>query len=658
MKQLTAGLFAFMFLFAFAAAQTSLDVPAVDAEGKGVLSEISVSSTPGNGDIFVSIVPLTGIDTQHSEKTAVKIASELAGRDTSKLDMLFKIQSSAEVVDGPSAGAALTLLSYAELSKKKMRGDLTLTGSIEPDGSIGKVGGIFEKAKAVANFEGANFKVFLIPRGQRIQSGVDIPKYAKEKWDLQVVEVDSIEDAINFAFNTTEGENVPVVEKIIPPLKLIPFKASGSAGEFGEIAKSEIEGAKKSLQKSDVSPEVREALDESISLSQTLIAKGYYYSAANSAFLTTLTIDELSFVNGSKGELREKLREIKELANNLNFTPQNEGNFEWVIGGKLRFQWASGKLSDADDKIALGNYISAAGDLAVASSWLRASYRMNEFAKAKASGREMKDIYYRDYASNLIEKAKALSDDGLLDSEALDHLDTAIAAFENANYLTAAIDATFPISYSEAYDEMGEKKYRQIVESLCDADSFEATCDIFKDREFYSLWAQLYYAHALYNFQESNRSQDIPSLVNGIKLIKLSEGFELRRNEALKLLDNPPIDSGNGAPIDGNLPASTIAPSKQLKVEVVAIPQNSQRDLIVMSIVALVVLLALVAFLVRKKPLDGIQVSGGKISRLERAEEMVLAGKMSERSFEYFKEKYGKEEKTKVKAKAKKSHKK
>ncbi|MFH1750251.1 MAG: S16 family serine protease [Candidatus Micrarchaeota archaeon] len=640
MNKLGGILFALLFMSAIASALTSLEVPAVDAEGAGVLSAISVTASKGSGDIFMSIKPLTGVDTQHSEKTAVDIAARHANVDTSKLDILFKIESTAEVVDGPSAGAALTLLSFGELSKKSMRNDLTLTGTIERDGKIGKVGGIFEKARAVAESISPKFKVFLIPRGQRTQSGVDIPTYAKEKWDLQVVEVDTIENVLNYAFNTSEGSIVEAKELIIPELKLIPFKPSDESAEFKEIAQGEIQEAKLRLMQSNFSPEIRASLEETLNLSQKQLEKGYYYSAANSAFLASISIDEFAFVNGSKLELRGRLRELNEMASSLNFTAQTEGNFEWVIGAKLRYHWAKGKLLEAEDKIAVGSYISAAGDIAVSTSWLRAAYKMNAVAKGKASGMEMKDIYYRNFASGIIDDASQLENDGMLDNEALDHLQTATQEFQDADYLTAAFDATFATAYSDAYDMLGEGTYQEVIRRLCKTDSFGVDCGVFKDKGLKSMWAELYYAHSLYNFLDSNRTSEIQTLVNGVKLVKLSEGFEKRRTEALAIAANLPAPSEYGNE-PGSMPAPSISPSRQLRVQVVAIPQNSSRDLIITSIVALVALLVAYGFLMRKPPEENTAKArlDGK-NRMEKAEEMLLQGKISERSFEYFKQKY------------------
>ncbi len=625
------GIAIVLLLITNAYAMSSLHVPAVDAEGTGVLSSITVTATAGKGDVFVSVEPLTGTDTQHSEKTAVQVASEYANVNPKKYDVLLKIESTAEIVDGPSAGAAMALLAYAEFSGKKPRKDLTITGSIDRYGRIGKVGGIFEKAKAVAESTTQEYNVFIVPGGQRIQSGVDVAQYAKEKWNMQVIEADTIKEVLEYAFNTTEGEEIEIVERAVPPLNLIDFKASDNVQPFKEIAQRELEGAKEKLEKSHASEEVKASMQEAMELAEKLIDNNYYYSSANTAFLIAITLDELENVNGSKQELREKLRELKASAENINFSMQTEGNLEWAVGAKLRYHWASRKLSEAEDKIAIGNYVSAAGDLALAGSWLRATQRMNSVANQLAVGREMKDIYYRDFAADMIDQAKQLRQEGVLDNEANDHLISAVRAFENADYLTAAFDATFATSYAAAFDIIEGLTFGEVIEEYCGEKNIELSCKVFRNRKFTSVWEELYYAHSIYNFLESNRTGDSISLINGVKLIELGSGFAELREEVLALLDNPPLQS--------SVPAGTITPSDNVRVEVVAIPQDYTRNLIVYSIIGLVLILTIYAIIVRRPKVEYSPEE--KRTKVERAEEMLLQGKISERSFEYFKGKYG-----------------
>ncbi|MCX6768179.1 MAG: hypothetical protein NTY90_05660 [Candidatus Micrarchaeota archaeon] len=133
-------------LAASSAALSSMPVPAVDTEGKGIVTVISADAIKGHdGGVYVDVEPFVSVETQNSGKVAAKIAAEKAGAKLSDFLVLFRVNTTAEIVDGPSGGAALMLLAYAEFSGKKLRYDLTATGTIELDGSIGKVGGVASK---------------------------------------------------------------------------------------------------------------------------------------------------------------------------------------------------------------------------------------------------------------------------------------------------------------------------------------------------------------------------------------------------------------------------------------------------------------------------------------------------------------------------------
>ncbi|MEM2536229.1 MAG: S16 family serine protease [Candidatus Hadarchaeales archaeon] len=120
-----------------------------------------------------------------------------------------------EAIDGPSAGAAITVALLSVLENRRIREGYVVTGTIEEDGKIGQVGGIFYKALAAAK-KGATH--FLVPKGQSKVTIyeqvtyeplpgwrwityrpklVDLSSYLREKgWNLQVLEVSRIEEAV------------------------------------------------------------------------------------------------------------------------------------------------------------------------------------------------------------------------------------------------------------------------------------------------------------------------------------------------------------------------------------------------------------------------------------------------------------------------------
>jgi len=146
----------------------SMKIPAVDSEGNGVVTRLKVEEKPGEGRVLVDINQLLfWIDTQESIRVAQRVAQNYTQLDLSKVDLIYAIEANASVIGGPSAGAALTIATIALLENKTLRQDVMITGTIEPDGSIGPVGGIIAKAEAAKE---AGIKLFLVPEGQAVQT--------------------------------------------------------------------------------------------------------------------------------------------------------------------------------------------------------------------------------------------------------------------------------------------------------------------------------------------------------------------------------------------------------------------------------------------------------------------------------------------------------
>jgi len=144
-----------------------LPVPAIDEEGNGVLTMLVVEAVPGKGRVLTDINHLLFfIDTQNSIQIAKAVAQNITGIDTSKIDLIYQIETNASAIGGPSAGAALTIATIAALENKTLNQKVGITGTINLDGSIGPVGGIEEKAKAAKE---AGIEIFLVPEGQGTQ---------------------------------------------------------------------------------------------------------------------------------------------------------------------------------------------------------------------------------------------------------------------------------------------------------------------------------------------------------------------------------------------------------------------------------------------------------------------------------------------------------
>ena len=93
--------------------------------------------------------------------TAVTLASLLLGIDPSRASFTFDI---AGMIDGPSAGALMTVGVLAALLGDNVNPNMAMTGTINPDGTIGPVGGIPQKLQGAKK---AGIGTVLVPASQR-----------------------------------------------------------------------------------------------------------------------------------------------------------------------------------------------------------------------------------------------------------------------------------------------------------------------------------------------------------------------------------------------------------------------------------------------------------------------------------------------------------
>ena len=198
-----------------------IPIVAVTTTGDGVVGYMHIRAIPGYGNVLIEANPFSEIDLQYSLEKAVNVAKIVTKRYSLPYDFIFSYEvGDAEVIGGESAGAAATLGIIALLENRSIRNDTIITGTIELNGDIGKVGGIFEKARAAAE---QGYKRFLLPEGQSIliyyervteekeimpgyyvyktsyvPKKLNLKEYAQEEWSMEVIEVKNIYDAMNY----------------------------------------------------------------------------------------------------------------------------------------------------------------------------------------------------------------------------------------------------------------------------------------------------------------------------------------------------------------------------------------------------------------------------------------------------------------------------
>lgn len=196
------------------------NVVAVDSNSNGILGKVRVKITPGEGNILINTNPFLEPDTQYSASIAAFVASNITNINLKNKNVIYDFDIPGQVLGGLSAGVSLTLATISALENKSLK-NIGITGTINIDGSIGKVEGILEKGEAVIS---NNLSLFLIPNGQSIfqyyepikseryndktriisikyvLKEVNLTEHFKDNYNLTVIEIGNIQDAMKYAF--------------------------------------------------------------------------------------------------------------------------------------------------------------------------------------------------------------------------------------------------------------------------------------------------------------------------------------------------------------------------------------------------------------------------------------------------------------------------
>lgn len=121
---------------------------------------------------------------------AASVIKRLTDKDINDYDVHVNVIGGGKI-DGPSAGAAITICIMSALLDKQIRQDLAITGEISLRGKIKPVGGIFEKIYGARR---KGIKLVTVPKDNENE----IPKGLE---DIEVKAISSIEELMEIAFN-------------------------------------------------------------------------------------------------------------------------------------------------------------------------------------------------------------------------------------------------------------------------------------------------------------------------------------------------------------------------------------------------------------------------------------------------------------------------
>ncbi|EIF2087561.1 Lon family ATP-dependent protease [Clostridium perfringens] len=121
---------------------------------------------------------------------AASVIKRLTDKDINDYDIHVNVIGGGKI-DGPSAGAAITICIMSALLEKPIRQDLAITGEISLRGKIKPVGGIFEKIYGARR---KGIKLVTVPKDNENE----MPKGLE---DIEVKAISSIEELMEIAFN-------------------------------------------------------------------------------------------------------------------------------------------------------------------------------------------------------------------------------------------------------------------------------------------------------------------------------------------------------------------------------------------------------------------------------------------------------------------------
>jgi len=228
----------------------SVDAPAlsyIPATGEGAARIFTVEMTDStDGELRVDIseneVAGVGDMKRAAAWNSVIVASLLTGQLPAKT---FRFVETG-YIDGPSAGAVQTVAVLSLLLGDELSTDVAMTGTINPDGTVGPVGGIPEKLTG-ASAEG--YKRVLIPMGLRNSYSakedavVDVVALGTEL-GLEVKEVSTVYEA----YTEFTGKEVPrlapssnvrlsnvAYDRLKAKVSEFVAKYEGMAAKFGQL---------------------------------------------------------------------------------------------------------------------------------------------------------------------------------------------------------------------------------------------------------------------------------------------------------------------------------------------------------------------------------------------------------------------------------------
>ncbi|MEM4272397.1 MAG: S16 family serine protease [Candidatus Bilamarchaeaceae archaeon] len=512
-----------------------MGLPAVNEGGDdgpaGDIVVVRMHLVDGEGNAYLAVSPSSDETLQQSILVANLVARREAGNTKGDCDILVEfLGEEGGFVKGPSGGAAFSLMAYSLLTGKALRKDAAITGAVAPDGSIIPVGGVYEKA---VSSKKAGKRYLITP----VQT-MDERLMLRELSGIGIYEAENMRQAINFFVGgiLPEKKSLNLTPEPLPELE-------GYSGEdvpaFAEITVEMINDERAAASKVG-DAQVREYFWKKIEQQEELLSKGYYYSAANDAFLNYILADSLSHIGNP--DVDGKMREVGEcIAAAKPIEPTYE-NYEWVMGGDARMKRAENQLAKFEgyEKGTKEEDYYAIYELDYALAWCQAASRMYAQAE-KAGGSPIDELVLKGIADEYLGISENYT--GIEESE---NYQNGLELYEEGRYAGAIHEIVYALSFER-------KNYAKENGELSAAAAEEINQGKRK-----SVWGRIFQAHTEYLLAANDTEGAYATAVFSAGMEGV--GSELLAKKA-ELPQMPQMEKGNEANESGE-PCAKESPAK------------------------------------------------------------------------------------------------
>ena len=243
----------------------------------------------------------------------------------------------------------MTILAVSVLDDKPINTGFTMTGTISANGSIGEIGGVYDKVSA-AKAAGINF--VLVPKVSNTDPEDELYLLVQTNFGIPLIQVANISQAAYFALtpnpniqnnlttynfytnynvsslpnasiNCTQSCNYDIF------YKLLNSTFNLTRGEINQLASNP--------KFANVSSQLGLVLNQSAAIGR----HGYIYTAADFAFIDYVNAFYFNGYPSNRGQALQLLYSIKGFCSTLNPPPLTTTNYNYVLSAELRQYWGN-----------------------------------------------------------------------------------------------------------------------------------------------------------------------------------------------------------------------------------------------------------------------------------------------------------------------------